>query len=137
VKGLLYVLWVYLRQGGPWMVFLGLCSLCTWVLLTAYVFPLFWPRAKGKNFVIENRRVVSTMAVLAMVSPLLGLLGTVSGMISAFDTLAHSSVVNPKTLASSISEALITTQVGLTIAVPAMLGAHVLSQNRNRRGKNS
>jgi len=55
------------------------------------------------------------------IAPLLGFLGTVSGMISAFDAIAQSDQVNAKVVASGISEALITTASGLIVAIPATI----------------
>jgi hypothetical protein len=56
--------------------------------------------------------------VLAAVAPLLGLLGTVTGMIATFDVLAVFGTGNAKAMAGGISEALITTQTGLLVALP-------------------
>lgn len=58
------------------------------------------------------------MATVANVAPLFGFLGTVSGMISAFDAIAAADRVSAKIVASGISEALITTEAGLLIAIP-------------------
>jgi biopolymer transport protein ExbB len=62
------------------------------------------------------------LSSVANVAPLLGFLGTVSGMISAFEAIANADQVNAKLVASGISEALITTATGLIIAIPASLG---------------
>jgi len=56
------------------------------------------------------------------IAPLMGFLGTVSGMINAFDAIAASEQVNAKLVASGISEALITTATGLIVAIPATIG---------------
>jgi biopolymer transport protein ExbB len=56
------------------------------------------------------------------IAPLLGFLGTVSGMINAFEAIAASEQVNAKLVASGISEALITTASGLIVAIPATIG---------------
>lgn len=56
------------------------------------------------------------------IAPLIGFLGTVSGMINAFEAIAASEQVNAKLVASGISEALITTAAGLVIAIPATIG---------------
>jgi biopolymer transport protein ExbB len=58
------------------------------------------------------------LATLATIAPLLGFLGTVSGMIRAFNAIAEAEQVNAKLVASGISEALITTATGLLIAIP-------------------
>lgn len=60
------------------------------------------------------------IAVLAAIAPLLGLLGTVTGMIGTFDVLSIFGTGNAKAMAGGISEALITTQTGLVIAIPGL-----------------
>lgn len=67
-------------------------------------------------------RGLLVLATIANVAPLLGFLGTVSGMISAFDAIAAADQVNAKLVASGISEALITTASGLIIAIPMSIG---------------
>lgn len=62
------------------------------------------------------------LSTVANVAPLLGFLGTVSGMINAFEAIANADQVNAKLVASGISEALITTATGLVIAIPASIG---------------
>ncbi len=66
----------------------------------------------------KYQRILGTVAYIA---PLLGLLGTVSGMIKAFETIAAHSVGDPSMLAAGISEALITTAAGLSIAIPVVI----------------
>jgi biopolymer transport protein ExbB len=61
------------------------------------------------------------LSVIASISPLLGLLGTVSGMIEAFGAVARAGMGNPGLLAGGIGQALLTTAAGLVIAIPAML----------------
>jgi biopolymer transport protein ExbB len=72
------------------------------------------------------QRVIGTVAYIA---PLLGLLGTVSGMIKAFDVIATHSVGDPAHLAGGISEALITTAAGLLVAIPVVI-MHKIIQSR-------
>jgi biopolymer transport protein ExbB len=67
-------------------------------------------------------RGLVALSSVANVAPLLGFLGTVSGMISAFEAIANADNVNAKLVASGISEALITTATGLVVAIPASLG---------------
>jgi biopolymer transport protein ExbB len=67
------------------------------------------------------RRHLAVIAVLASVAPLLGLLGTVIGMVDTFDVLAIFGTGNVKGLASGISVALVTTQSGLLVAIPGLL----------------
>ena len=64
---------------------------------------------------------LTMLGTIATISPLLGLLGTVVGMITAFTGLSETSGANPDLLASGISQALITTAFGLLIAVPGLV----------------
>jgi biopolymer transport protein ExbB len=75
---------------------------------------------------------LNTLAVIAGVAPLLGLLGTVTGMINLFDVITSYGTSDPKLMAAGISEALITTETGLVIAIPILLVHNFL---RNRRNK--
>jgi biopolymer transport protein ExbB len=61
------------------------------------------------------------LATISTVAPLLGFLGTVAGMIHAFDAIAAADQVSAKLVAGGISEALITTEAGLIVAIPASL----------------
>lgn len=72
-------------------------------------------------------RFGTTILVLAAVAPLLGLLGTVTGMISTFDVITEHGTGNPKLLSGGISEALITTELGLIVAIPALLLGNMLT----------
>lgn len=67
------------------------------------------------------------IVVLAAVAPLLGLLGTVTGMIATFDTITQFGTGNPKLLSGGISEALITTMLGLMVAIPTLLVGNFLN----------
>ena len=66
-------------------------------------------------------RRMGVLATTANVAPMLGFLGTVTGMIKSFATLAEQGLTNPAAVAVGISEALITTATGLIIAIPAQL----------------
>jgi biopolymer transport protein ExbB len=72
-------------------------------------------------------RFESAIMVFAAVAPLLGLLGTVTGMISTFDVITEFGTGDPKLLSGGISEALVTTQLGLMVAIPAVLLGNLLS----------
>lgn len=72
---------------------------------------------------------VNYLNVIATVAPMVGLLGTVSGMISAFQTIGQSGMGKPELLAGDIGEALITTATGLVIGIPAMV-AYFFYRNR-------
>ncbi len=71
---------------------------------------------------IKLHSKVSWLSLLSAVSPMLGLLGTVWGMIGAFDVIAKSSAPEPSEFADTISLALITTVLGLIVAIPMMIG---------------
>jgi biopolymer transport protein ExbB len=73
-------------------------------------------------------RFLPTLNVLAAIAPLLGLLGTVTGMISTFQAITVFGTGEPKVMAGGISEALITTQIGLGVAVPIMFLHHLLDR---------
>jgi biopolymer transport protein ExbB len=66
-------------------------------------------------------RYLGLLGTIATISPLLGLLGTVLGMIRAFTVIASEGVGTPATLGGGISEALLTTAAGLSVAVPTIL----------------
>ncbi len=68
------------------------------------------------------------LATVANVAPLLGFLGTVSGMIAAFEAIAQAEQVSAKLVASGISEALITTMTGLMIAIPVQIAHNLFVQ---------
>ena len=72
---------------------------------------------------------ISYLSTIANISPMVGLLGTVSGMIKAFDTIAKEGMGKPELLANNISEALVTTASGLIVAIPAMI-AYLWFKNR-------
>lgn len=77
-------------------------------------------------------RGLPTVAVLAAVSPLLGLLGTVTGMIETFQSITLFGTGDPKLMSGGISQALITTQLGLAVAIPLVLFHSLLSGRANR-----
>jgi biopolymer transport protein ExbB len=72
-------------------------------------------------------RFNASIIVIAAVSPLLGLLGTVTGMISTFDTITQFGTGDPKLLSGGISVALVTTELGLAVAIPTLILGNLLS----------
>ncbi|MGB3225165.1 MAG: MotA/TolQ/ExbB proton channel family protein, partial [Desulforhopalus sp.] len=70
-------------------------------------------------------RCLSTLAMLAAIAPLLGLLGTVTGMIDTFYVITQHGTGDPRMMSGGISVALVTTMLGLSVAIPIML-AHTL-----------
>jgi biopolymer transport protein ExbB len=75
----------------------------------------------GRHVVHELERYLETLGTIAAISPLLGLLGTVVGMIKTFAAITSHGVGSPTALAGGIAEALITTAAGLSVAIPALL----------------
>ena len=74
----------------------------------------------------ELERYLNTLGSIAAVTPLLGLLGTVTGMIRTFSALTTGGAGDPAALAGGISEALITTAAGLKVAIPALIAYRYL-----------
>jgi len=74
----------------------------------------------------KTNRFAVILPVIAAVAPLLGLLGTVTGMISTFEIITEHGTGDPRMLSSGISEALITTQLGLIVAIPMLLFGNML-----------
>ena len=66
-------------------------------------------------------RHVGTIGTIAVISPFLGLLGTITGMISSFSEIAARGLTGPGVIATGVYEALYTTAAGLIIAIPAVI----------------
>ncbi len=77
-------------------------------------------------------RSLDVINTMALACPLLGLLGTVSGMITTFDVIALFGTGNSRALAGGISEALITTQGGLLVSIPGLFASAVLNLRARR-----
>jgi len=75
----------------------------------------------GRHVVHELERFLNTLGTIATISPLLGLLGTVTGMIKVFEVVAAQGNSNFSLLSTGIAEALVTTAAGLTVAIPSLL----------------
>jgi biopolymer transport protein ExbB len=75
----------------------------------------------GRQVVSELERYLNTLGTIASITPLLGLLGTVIGMIKVFSAITAHGVGDPTVLAGGISEALITTAAGLSVAIPSLM----------------
>jgi biopolymer transport protein ExbB len=77
-------------------------------------------------------RLLTVLKIIAVVAPLLGLLGTVTGMIVTFQAITLFGTGDPKLMAGGISQALVTTVLGLCVAIPTVL-LHTLVASRARR----
>jgi len=76
--------------------------------------------AAGRTQVARLERGLTLLEIVANVSPLLGLLGTVLGMVTVFNAITSQGLGNPQILSEGISQALITTVAGLCVAIPAL-----------------
>ncbi len=76
---------------------------------------------------LKADRLATIIIVIASIAPLLGLLGTVTGMISTFDIITEYGTGDPKLLSGGISEALVTTKLGLVVAIPTLFFGTLLS----------
>ncbi len=86
----------------------------------------------GKAEVLELEKFIDAIGTIAGISTLLGLLGTISGLISIFSTISLDPVVNPARLAGGISEALNTTAFGLVVAIPSVAFNKYLESRVNK-----
>jgi biopolymer transport protein ExbB len=86
----------------------------------------------GEREAVLLQRYLGLLGTIANIAPLIGLLGTVLGMIEAFDVISHEGVGSPATLGGGISQALITTAAGLTVAVPMILVHRYLLSRSDR-----
>ncbi len=77
-------------------------------------------------------RFLSTLGMLTAIAPLLGLLGTVTGMINVFHVITLYGASDPRLMSGGISEALVTTMLGLSVAIPLMLLHNLLSRGVDR-----
>jgi len=75
----------------------------------------------GRHVVHELERFINTLGTIAGVSPLLGLLGTVTGIIRSFNAIEAGGMGDPRALSGGIAEALICTVAGLCVAIPALI----------------
>ena len=86
----------------------------------------------GRQEATRLTRRLGVLETVAAASPLLGLLGTVLGMIRVFATISAAGLGNPETLSSGISEAMVTTAAGLIIGIPALVAYNGLNGRADR-----
>jgi biopolymer transport protein ExbB len=80
----------------------------------------------GRHVVYELERYLNTLGTIAGVSPLLGLLGTVTGIIKAFNAINAGGAGDPRMLSGGIAEALVATAAGLCVAIPSLIAYRYL-----------
>jgi biopolymer transport protein ExbB len=88
-------------------------------VLTEHIYTL------GRTQITHLERGLTLLQIIAMISPLLGLLGTVLGMVDLFNVINAGGLGNAQMLAQGISKALITTVVGLIIGIPSLVAYHL------------
>lgn len=86
----------------------------------------------GKQESSKLHKFLGVLATIASITPLLGLLGTVTGMIKVFQVISLQGVGNPSSLAGGISEALITTAAGLVVAIPTLVAHNFFFKKANK-----
>ncbi|EGB14627.1 MotA/TolQ/ExbB proton channel [Pseudodesulfovibrio mercurii] len=160
MTGLLRTVLDFVHAGGATMAPLLLCCLAMWYLILRAWLDLLPASAGGLRAELEQtfarlcpgpgpgdadladalaegvrartRRRLSLAAVFAAAAPLLGLLGTVTGMIETFDGVARFGSASPQVLSSGISQAMISTQTGLVVAVPGLIAVYFLRRRALR-----
>jgi biopolymer transport protein ExbB len=80
----------------------------------------------GRHVVHELERFLNMLGTIAGIAPLLGLLGTVTGIIKSFNAISAGGMGDPRLLSTGISEALVCTAAGLCVAIPALIGYRLL-----------
>lgn len=80
----------------------------------------------GRHVVYELERFLNTLGSIAVISPLLGLLGTVTGIIHSFNAIEAGGVGDPRALSGGIAQALIATAAGMCVAIPALFSYRYL-----------
>ena len=106
--------------------FLCRCNICDTNLKDFHQFDQIIKIEMDEISPLEKR--LHILGIIAHVAPMLGLLGTVTGMIDAFKDLAKFGAGDPTIVADSISKALITTAAGLSIAIPALVVYNLLNK---------
>ena len=138
---------IFLSAGGPvlWLIFFVLLALWFFIFERFYYFHKIYPQQQKKaqetwsnredknswfalkireeevsKMTLQMSRFISIIKTLVLISPLLGLMGTVTGMISIFDIISISGTGNPRLMASGISLAVIPTMAGLVTALSGL-----------------
>ena len=88
----------------------------------------------GRQAAHDMSRYLNTLGTIAAITPLLGLLGTVAGMIRIFATMTESGLGDAQALAGGIGQALVTTATGLCVAIPALVAYRFFNGLVEKRG---
>ncbi|ARU57876.1 MotA/TolQ/ExbB proton channel [Oleiphilus messinensis] len=129
---------LFFRSGGPVLILLAFVGLALWMLLLERfwfrfaVFPsrlaacrrlesLKARRLQSCDLTLEIDFAFPLIKTLIAICPLLGLLGTVTGMIQLFDVMSAKGTANPRLMASGVAQATLPTMAGMTLAVTGLL----------------
>jgi biopolymer transport protein ExbB len=148
-------LYEYIQQGGPIMYLLLVINIVGWAIMLSKFYALsvemkmteqtasdLSNEVKGDNLdstslieltkqtlashILKSEKGLNTIKIIATISPLLGLLGTVLGVLTAFHVMSQTGLSNPSSFAKGISMALITTVGGMIVAIPHFIGHNYL-----------
>jgi biopolymer transport protein ExbB/TolQ len=117
----------WFEGGGPIMVMILAVGLVLYAVLTERIFALYFATPETAD---DRRKSLLIVRALVAAAPLLGLLGTVSGMIDSFDGLVGGGQIN--SIGRGIGYALRTTQYGLAIAAPGVILERIISRRSAR-----
>jgi len=150
----------FLEMGGPVLLVIGVLSLLMWILIFERIiyFRTGLPRymkqftdqwqvrterrswharvirqamiSRAQNKIEQFLPLIKTLLALA---PLLGLLGTVTGMIEVFEVMAFSGTGNPRSMAAGVSKATIPTMAGMVVALSGVIASTLLARFAHRR----
>lgn len=146
---ILYSIDEFIQKGGDILVVIFLVAFAMWSIILDklfFHFVLYSKKIKGsvfsqkqlnKSFFLEIKELLeSNMAILKtiiLISPLLGLLGTVIGMIEVFDIISILGNSDAKAMSSGISQATIPTMVGMSVALSGMIFKVYLEQSNKKK----
>ncbi len=75
----------------------------------------------GRHVIHDLERYLTTLGTVSVISPLLGLLGSVTGLMNVFEAMTNQGMGNPQALAAGIAEIMVATAIGLAVAIPSLL----------------
>ena len=145
----------YIQQGGPIMYLLLLINIVGWAIMLSKFYSLSvemkmtdqiseelskeihkdsldsaslieLTKQQLASYIVKVEKGLNTVKIIATISPLLGLLGTVLGVLTAFHVMSKTGLSNPSSFAKGISMALITTVGGMIVAIPRFIGHNYL-----------
>lgn len=149
ILDILYSVEQFIHKGGDVLIIIFMVAFIMWwiildkIYLHIFVYPKLIREVALQNRYLDKKeflnikdKIGSNMAlfkVTILVSPLLGLLGTVSGMIEVFDIISIVGNSDPKAMSSGISKATIPTMVGMSVALSGMIFKVYLEQINKKR----